>query len=60
MRILLTLKKAVDGLSPTAIAEKAKVSRTSIYDAIAGRDMKISTAQAIIDACEELKKKGRR
>lgn len=50
------LKLAVSGLSPTAIAEKAKISRTLIYHVRAGKQVQVKTAQAILDACAELKK----
>ena len=50
------LKLAVSGLSPTAIAEKAGISRTLVYHVRDGKPVNVKTAQAIIDACAELKK----
>lgn len=56
MKIADQLQKAVDGLSPTAIAEKAGISRTLIYHVRDGKQVQVKTAQAILDACAELKK----
>ena len=50
------LKMAVSGLSPTAISEKAGISRTLVYHVRDGKTVSIKTAQAIIDACAEIRK----
>ena len=47
---------AVSGLSPTAISEKAGISRTLVYHVRDGKTVSIKTAQAIIDACAEIRK----
>lgn len=56
MKIADELQKAVSGLSPTAIAEKAQISRTLVYRVQQGKPVNTTTAQKIFDACRELRK----
>ena len=56
MKITDKLLQAVDGLSPTAIAEKAQISRTLVYRVQQGKPVNTTTAQKIFDACRELRK----
>ena len=56
MKIADELQLAVSGLSPTAISQRAGISRTLIYHVRQGKPVQVKTAQAILDACTELKK----